>query len=94
MAVAVAVKDGEFYTFFKKKIVAQETINLNISWSSNFFGKYFMAPPINFSFLFNDYLLQYFRIVLTVIFKFQMTEEVNSHNNIQRNIQINSPTNI
>ena len=53
-----------------------------------------MAPPINFSFLFNDYLLQYFRIVLTVIFKFQMTEEVNSHNNIQRNIQINSPTNI
>ena len=26
------------------------------SWPSNFFKKYFMAPPINFSFLFNAYL--------------------------------------
>ena len=69
----MAVRDGEFYKFFKKKIVAQETIDLSISQSSNFFGKYFMAPPINFSFLFKAYLLQYFRIVLTVIFKFQIT---------------------
>ena len=69
----MAVRDGEFYKFFKKKIVAQETIDLSISRSSNFFGKYFMAPPINFSFLFKAYLLQYFRIVLTVIFKFQIT---------------------
>ena len=47
---------GGFYKFFKKKFVAQETIDLNISWPSNFFRKYFMAPPINFSFLFKAYL--------------------------------------
>ena len=47
---------GGFYKFFKKKFIAQETIDLNISWSSNFFRKYFMAPPINFSFLFKTYL--------------------------------------
>ena len=45
-----------FYKFFKKNFVAQETIDLNISWPSNFFRKYFMAPPINFSFLFKTYL--------------------------------------
>ena len=38
--------------FYKKKLVSQETIDLNISWSSIFFRKYFMAPAINFSFLF------------------------------------------
>ena len=43
---------GGFYKFLKKFFVAQETIDLNISWPSNFFEKYFMAPPINFSFLF------------------------------------------
>ena len=33
-------------------------------------------------------------MVLIVIFKFQITKEVNIHNNIQkRNIQINSPKN-
>ena len=47
---------GGFYKFFKKYFVAQETIDLNISWPSNFFRKYFMAPPINFSFLFKAYL--------------------------------------
>ena len=47
---------GGFYRFFKKNFVAQEAIDLNISWSSNFLGKYFMAPPINFSFLFKAYL--------------------------------------
>ena len=50
---------GGFYKFFKKKkkkFVAQETIDLNISWPSNFFGKYFMALPINFIFLFKVYL--------------------------------------
>ena len=31
-------------------------IDLNILWPSNFFGKYFMAPPINFSFLFKAFL--------------------------------------
>ena len=30
---------GGFYKFFKKFFVAQETIDLNISWPSNFFGK-------------------------------------------------------
>ena len=45
-----------FYKFFKKILVAQETIDLNISWPSNFFRKYSMAPPINFSFLFKAYL--------------------------------------
>ena len=47
---------GRFYKFFKKLFVAQETIDLNISRPSNFFRKYFMAPPINFSFLFKAYL--------------------------------------
>ena len=45
-----------FYKFFKTFFVAQETIDLNISWPSNFFRKYFMAPPISFSFLFKAYL--------------------------------------
>ena len=48
--------DGGFYKFFKKFFLAQGTIDLNISWPSNFFWKYFMAPPINFSFLFKAYL--------------------------------------
>ena len=47
---------GGFYTFIKKNFVAQETIDLNISWPSNFFGKCFMAPLINFSFLFKAFL--------------------------------------
>ena len=42
---------------FQNKFVAQQNIDLNISWPSNFFVKYFMAPPINFSFLFTAYLL-------------------------------------
>ena len=47
---------GGFYKFFKNTFAAQETIDLNISWPSNFFRKYFMAPPINFSFLVKAYL--------------------------------------
>ena len=43
-----------------------------------------MAPSIDVSFLFKAYLYQYFRIVLTVIFKFQITKEVNMYNNIQK----------
>ena len=43
---------GGFYKFFKKFFIAQETIDLHISWPSNFFRKYFMAPPISFSFLY------------------------------------------
>ena len=42
--------------FFKKDFVAQEIINLNISWHSNFFEKCSMALPINFSFLFKAFL--------------------------------------
>ena len=75
---------GWFYNFFLKKLVAPATIDQNISWPSNFFEKFFMAPPINFSFLRKAYLQQYFRIVLTVIFKFQITKEVNIHSNIQK----------
>ena len=37
-----------FYKFFKENFVAQETIDINISWPSNFFGKYFMAPSHQF----------------------------------------------
>ena len=70
----------------KKKIVALETIDLNFSWPSNFFRKYFMASPINFSFFFKVYLQQYFREVLTIIFKFQITKEVDINNTIQKNI--------
>ena len=58
---------GGFYKFFKRFFVAQETIDLNISWPSEFLRKYFMAPPINFSFLFKAYLQQYFRVVLSNI---------------------------
>ena len=47
---------GGFYKFVKKIFIAQETKDLNISWPSNFFRKYFMASPINFSFLFKAYL--------------------------------------
>ena len=47
---------GEFYKFFKKFFVAQETIDRNISRPSNFLRKYFMVPLINFSFLFKVYL--------------------------------------
>ena len=43
-----------------------------------------MIPPFNFSFLFKIYLWQYFRVVLAVILKFQVTKEVNIHNNIQK----------
>ena len=82
----VGEEAGGFYKFFKKKFVAQETIDLNISWLSNFFRKYFMALPINFNFLFKAYLQQYFRAVLTVIFKFQISIEVNIHNIIQKKI--------
>ena len=46
---------GGFYKFFKTNFVAQETIDLNISWPSNFFRKYFMAS-FYFSFLFKAYL--------------------------------------
>ena len=43
-----------------------------------------MAPPIKFSFLFKAYLQQYFREILTILFKFQTTKEVKIHNNIQK----------
>ena len=43
---------GGFHKFFKNYFVAQGIIELNISWPSSFFVKSFMAPPINFSFLF------------------------------------------
>ena len=69
-----------FYKSFKIIFVAQETIDLNISCRSNVFGKYFMTSPISFSFLLS-------RVVLTVIFKFQIT-------NIRNNIQINSKKNL
>ena len=78
----VGGRAGGFYKFFKKNFIAQETIDLNILQPSNFFGKYFMAPPINFGFLFNAYLQQCFRVT----FKFQSTKEVNIHNRIQKTI--------
>ena len=87
---------GGFYKFFKKNFVTQETIDLNILWPRNFFRKYFMVPPINFSFLFKTYLQHYFRVVFTAIFKFQITKEVNIHNDIQKIIfiQIKYPKNL
>ena len=74
-------KTGRFYNFFKKNFVVQEAIDLNISWPGICSRIYFMAPPINFSFLVKAFLQQYFKVVLTVIFKFKITEEVNIHNN-------------
>ena len=69
---------------FQKNFVAQETIDLNISWPSSFFRKCFMAFLVNLSFLFKVYLEQYFSIVLTVIFKSEVTTEVHIHINIQK----------
>ena len=43
-----------------------------------------MAPPINFNFFFKAFFYQYFRVVLTVIFKFQITKEINIENNIRK----------
>ena len=37
--------------FFKNYFVAQGVVELNISWPSSFFAKYFMVRPISFSFL-------------------------------------------
>ena len=36
----VGVGTRGFYLFFKNNFVAQETIDLNISWPSNFFGQF------------------------------------------------------
>ena len=47
---------AEILQIFRKKIAAHDAVDLNISWPSNFFEKYFMAPPINFSFLFKAFL--------------------------------------
>ena len=80
----VGERVGEFNKFFKKIFVAHDTIELNFSWPGNFCGNYFMGPPISFSFLFKAYLQQYFLVVLTVIYKFQITKEVNIRNNIQK----------
>ena len=74
----------EGFTNFQRNFVAQVTIDLNISWLSNFLRKYIIVPPIKFSFLFKTYLLQYFRVVLTIMFKFQTTKEVNIHIDIQK----------
>ena len=41
---------------FQKNFIDLETMEPNISWPSNFFRKYFMAPQINFSFLFKAFL--------------------------------------
>ena len=60
---------GEFYKSFKNYFVAQGTTELNVSWSSTFFVKYFVVLPINFSFLFKACLRQYFRVVFTLLFK-------------------------
>ena len=47
---------GGFYKFFRKTLAAQKNIDLNVSWPSNFFRKYFIASPISFDFLFKTYL--------------------------------------
>ena len=52
----VGGEEESFTNFSKKKFVAQESIDLNISCPSNFFRKYFMAPSINFSFSFKAFL--------------------------------------
>ena len=52
----VGVGGEGFYKFPKKSFVEQETIDLHISWPSNFSRNYFIAPSINFSFLFKAYL--------------------------------------
>ena len=67
----------------KRIFVAQETINLNISWPSNFFREYFMAPSRQFD--------SYLRLncssisgYYSVIFKGKIAGEVDIHNNIQK----------
>ena len=51
----VGESGGMVLKFFLKRFVSHEALDLNISWPSNSFGKYFIAPPINFSFLFKAY---------------------------------------
>ena len=69
------------YKFFKKYFVPQRTIDLNISWPSNFFDKNFMAPPINLIFSFKPWLLYISGwVILTEIFK--ALRSLNIHNNI------------
>ena len=87
--LSMQARGPEGFTNFSKKKknslpVAHKTIDLNFSWPSNFSRKYFMAPPIKFSFLIKAYLQQYFREILTILFKFQTTKEVKIHNNIQK----------
>ena len=72
---------GEFYKFFQKYNVAQRTVQLNISWPSNFFKKHFLTSPINFSLAFKPWLSQYFKAGSIEIFK--ALKSVNIHNNIQ-----------
>ena len=43
-----------------------------------------MALPISFTFLFQAYPYQYFRVVLALIFKFQIAKEANVHYNMQK----------
>ena len=78
----------EFYKFFKKKKknCCPGDHRPKFFMAQYFFRKYFMASSINFSFLFKAYLQQYFREVLTIIFKFQITKEVDINNTIQKNI--------
>ena len=59
----LSIKEGgrRVLQIFQKKFVAQMTIDLNISSPSNFCGKYFMAPPINFSFLFKQLIVAVFQ---------------------------------
>ena len=73
---------GGVYKFF----VVQETkdLNINISWPSDFLEDISWPLPSSLvSYLRLTYLQQYFRVVLTVIFKFRITGELNIHNNIQ-----------
>ena len=61
---------GGFYKFFQENFAAYEKI--------------VQGPSHQFSFLFKAYLQQYFRVVLTLILKFQIAKEANIHNNIQK----------
>ena len=79
----VGGRAGGIYKFFKKYFVDQGTIELNISWSSNFSDKIFHALPLNFSFSFKYWLLtvMVFQVLFTKIFK------ANKRLSIQNNIQ-------
>ena len=68
---------------FLKKICSPGDHRPKYFMTQQFFTKIFHDPSHQFQFL-KAFLQQNFRVVLTVIFKFQIIKKVNMHNSIQK----------